>query len=335
MSFESRSPLAVPSQRGRQRRWLFCALASSGFLVALDASAQAYPNRPIRIVIGFAAGGQADALARLVALKLTSQLNQSVIVENKPGAGGNIGTDFVARAPADGYTLLLTAPNFVVNTSLYKRVNYDPIKDFSAITSVMTYPLYLVGNTAAPKTVQGVIASAKAKSEGMKYSTSGQGTSTHLAAELFATAASVKFMHVPYKGGAQSALSTAAGETDIHFSGVSVIPLVKSGKLNLIAVTGPDRQPGFPDVPTVAETLPGYQFLGWNALFAPAGTPPEIIRTLNRAVAEGINQPDALEVLKNMDSKPAAGTPEELGALVKSELVKWTKVVKDLGLSVD
>lgn len=317
------------------RKLMCCAASIVALHLPAEAVAQSFPSKPVRIVVGFGPGGQADIIARIVAQKLGAQLSKPVIVENRPGAGGNIATEMVAKSPADGHTLLLVPSAFTVNPSLFKQVNYDPVKDFAPIAMLTTYPLYLVGSTAAPNTLQELIGAAKAQPGSINYASSGLGTAPHIAGELFASMAGLKLTHVPYKGGGPAVTGVAGGETHIHFGSSIVLPLVKSGKLNLLAVTSSKRLIDFPKVPTVAEIVPGFEIGGWNAMFAPAGTPPAIIKLLNAEVSKALRQPDTLEAVKKLDAELAVGTPEELGAVVKAESARWTKVIKELRITAD
>ncbi|HSW19490.1 MAG TPA: tripartite tricarboxylate transporter substrate binding protein [Ramlibacter sp.] len=325
----------IPFHALSRRQLCLAAFAAMSLATGAASAQQAFPNRPIRIVIGFGTGGQADILARLLAQKLAAQLKQAVIVDNKPGAGGNIATEMVAKAPPDGHTLLLVASSLSVNPSLFKNVGYDPVKDLAPVISLATYPLYLVAPVSGARSVAELIVQAKAKPGAINYSSSGQGTSTHIAPEMFAAAAGVKLTHVPYKGGGHAVMAVTAGETQLHFGGSAVLPLVKSGKLQLLAVTTRKRHAGFPDVPTVGESVPGFEFSSWNGLFAPAGTPPAIVQRLNAEVAKALRQSDSVETLRTLDLDPALGSPEELGALVKTEAARWPKVIRDLGITAD
>lgn len=300
-----------------------------------EVRAETYPSRPIRIVIGFAAGGQGDMLARVIARKLGSQLKQPVIVENRPGAGGNFATELVARSPADGYTLLMVASSFVANPNLYRGIKYDPVKDFAPVAQLTTYPLYLVSRPSALHSVNELIVAGRAEPGRLTYSSSGQGTSTHMAAELFESMAHVKFLHVPYKGGAEAVMAVTSGETQVHFGGTAVLPLIRGGKLKLLAVTTAKRLAQFPDVPTVAESVPGFAFSSWNGLFAPAGTPPATVALLNAEVSKAMRQQDTVALLKQLDGELAVGTPDQLGILVGAEYVKWSKLIKALGIVVE
>ncbi|MBI2292162.1 MAG: tripartite tricarboxylate transporter substrate binding protein [Betaproteobacteria bacterium] len=313
----------------------------SGFVLAVIAAllpamamAQTYPSKPIRIVVGFSAGGSADLVARVAGSKLSDRLGQSVIVDNRPGAGGNIAAELVAKSPADGYTLLVAPSAFAVNPSLYRKVPYDAIKDFDPVTTISTYMLFLVCHPSLPvRSVKELIALAKAKPGHLNYSSAGTGTTTHISGELLSYMAGVKMTHIPYKGTGQQLPALLSGEVALAFGSTTVVPLIQARKIILLAVTGAQRFPGFPDAPTIAEAaVPGYEVTSWNALFAPAGTPAAIVKRISEEVGKGLRQADALEIFNRQGLQEAAGTPEAVAALVAAELAKWGKVIKAAGI---
>lgn len=303
-------------------------------LLAPASQAASYPVKPIRIIAPFAAGGGVDFVARITSQKLSAGLGQSVIIDNRPGAAGNIGTEIVAKAPADGYTLLAVSNSFTVNPSLYRKIPYDPIKDFEPVTLLTSYMLYLVRHPSLPvRSVKALIALAKAQPGSLNYASAGSGTTTHIGGELFTYMAGVRMTHIPYKGSAPSLIAVVGGEVALTFGSTSAVPHITAGKLVLLGVTGSKRSPRFPEVPTVAESgLPGYEATGWNALFAPAGTPIAIVKRLSDAVGIGFKEADALELFEKQDLEQGAGTPEALAALVRTELTKWAKVIKAAGI---
>ena len=305
--------------------------ATVAVLLPTLAWAQAYPSKPIRIVAPFAAGGGVDFVARIVGHKLSAGLGQSVIIDNRPGAGGNIGTELVAKAPADGYTLLVVSTHFVVNPSLYSKVHYDPIKDFESVSLLTTFMLFLVVHPSLPvRSVKALIALAKARPGQLNYSSSGTGTTTHIAGELFASMAGVQMTHIPYRGTGPQLPAVLGGEVALAFGSTSVVPLVQARKLIPLGVTGAKRFPPFPDVPTIAEAaLPGFEVTSWNAMFAPAGTPVAIVKRISEEVGKGLRQADVLEIFEKQGLQQEAGTPEALAALVRTEVAKWAKVIKD------
>jgi tripartite-type tricarboxylate transporter receptor subunit TctC len=276
-----------------------------------------------------------EVIARLVGQKLTAAFGQPVIIDNRPGGSGTTGTEFVAKAPADGYTLLAIPSAFAINASLYSKAPYDPVKDFEAVSTLAAYSLLLVCHPSLPaRSVKALIALARAQPGGLNYSSGGIGTSNHVAAELFAYLAGVRLTHVPYKGGGPAFMALIGGEVHIMFAAApTTMPFVKSGKLRVLGVSTARRSPFLPDAPTIAAAgVPGYEVNSWSALFAPAGTPAAIVRTINAEIGKGLRQPDALDVLEKQGLEQSAGTPEELAALVRSEVAKWTKVIKATGI---
>ncbi len=315
-------------------RWLLLlACAEIGLLVPATAVAQ-FPAKPIRVVVPFAAGGGLDTTARITTQKLSAGLGQPVIADNRPGAGGNIGTVVVAKAPPDGYTLLVVSNSFAINPSLYRDAGYDAIKDFEPATLLVTYMLYVVRHPSLPvQSVKELIALAKARPGAVNFASAGAGTTTHMSGELFAYMAGVRMTHIPYKGSAPSLVSVVGGEVTLSFASTSAVPLVASGRLALLAVTGSKRSAQFPKTPTVAESgLPGYDATGWHALFAPAGTPATIVRQLSDTVVKGFKEPDVRDLFEKADLEAAAGAPEALGKLVRSDATKWAKLIKAIGL---
>ena len=314
---------------GRFAVVLFCLVIARPALAA-----DSYPVKPIRLVAPFAAGGGVDFVARLLGPKLSASFGQTVMVDNRPGAGGNIGTEIVAKAPADGYTLLVVSNSFTVNPSLYKSVPYDPIKDFECVTLLTSYMMFIVGHPSLPaRSVKALIALAKSKPGSLNYASAGSGTTTHIAGELFAHMAGARMTHVPYKGSGPSMTAILSGEVALSFASTTAVPHIASGKLVLLGVTGAKRSPRFPDAPTVAESgLAGYEATGWNALFAPAGTPNSIVRRLSEAAGKGLHERDALEIIEKQQLELATGTPEALAARVRTEAAKWQKVIKAAGI---
>jgi tripartite-type tricarboxylate transporter receptor subunit TctC len=291
--------------------------------------AQSYPAKPIRILVGFAAGGSTDLVARISAAKLNTALGQSVIVENRPGAGGNIAAEMVAKSPPDGHTLLVTPSSFAVNPSLYKRTPYDAIRDFAPVTALSTYMLFLVCHPSLPvRSVKELIALAKARPGQLNYSSAGTGTTTHISGELLSYMTGTAMTHIAFKGSGQQTPALLSGEVALAFGSTTVVPLIQARKVVLLAVTGAKRFPAFPDSPTVAETVPGYEVTSWNAMFAAAGTPAEITRRLADEVSKGLRQSDAMDVFEKQGLQTATGRPDELAALVATEVPKWAKVIK-------
>jgi len=310
-------------------------LASLMALAAGIAGAQAYPVKPLKIVVPFQAGGSVEPIARLVGQKLTVAFGRPVLIENRPGAGGMVGTEYVAKSTADGYTLLATPSAFVMNAALYENASYDPVRDFEAVATLASYPLFVVCHPSLPvRSVKALVALAKAQPGKLDYSSGGLGTSNHVAAELFGHLAGVRLMHVPYKGGGPAFTALIAGEVHLMFvASQTAMPLLKSGKLRVLGVTTGKRSTFFPDVPTVAEAgVPGYEVNSWSALLAPAGTPAAIVKSLNAEIGKGLKQPDASDVLAKQGLELSIGTPEEVAAMIRAEAAKWTKVIKAIGI---
>jgi tripartite-type tricarboxylate transporter receptor subunit TctC len=317
-------------------RWAMGALAA---LLATVALAQPYPSKPIRIVVPFPAGGTTDVLARAVAQKLTESLGQATVVDNRPGAGGNIGAELVAKSPPDGYTLLMgTVGTHAINPGLYPKMPYDHVKDFSPVILVAGVPNVLVVNPALPfNSVKELIAYAKANPGKLNFASSGNGTSIHLSGELFRTMADVQIMHVPYKGSSPALQDLVGGQVQIMFDNLpSSLALIKAGKLKALAVTSLARAAALPDVPTLAESgLPGFEASSWFGLLAPAGTPQPVIAKLNADVAKWLASPEAKEKLLAQGAIAAGGTPEDFAKHIAAETAKWQKVVKDSGAKID
>jgi len=317
---------------------LRAALIAIGALLAANALAQGYPAKPVKVVVPYPPGGPTDIVARLVSQKLAEQTGQQFVVENRAGAGGNIGAEAVARAPADGYTLLVATTAHAINPSLFKSLGYDLQKDFAPVSQLTGGPLVIVVNPSLPaKNVRELIALAKSKPGGLNLASSGNGQSTHLSAELFSSMAGIKMNHVPYKGSAPALTDVIAGQADLMFDTMlSAMPQAKTGKLRALAVTSAARSPAAPDLPTVAESgLPGYEAIAWNGLLAPAGTPKDVVAKLNAELKRTLDLPEVKERFAAQGFGAAWGPPEKFAAFLQSELAKWAKVVKVSGATVD
>jgi tripartite-type tricarboxylate transporter receptor subunit TctC len=324
------------------RRTALAALAAAVLAAAAPAAhaqAQPWPSKPVRIVVPYPPGGPTDIVARLVGQRLSERLKQPFVIENRAGAGGNLGAEAAAKSPADGYTLLLGTTAHAINPSLFKSLGYDIRKDFGPIALLTSIPLVLVVPAASPvATVADVVALAKSKGGGLPYASSGNGQSTHLAAELFASMAGAPMTHVPYKGSAPALTDLAGGQVALMFDTMlSAMPQVKAGRLKAIAVTSAVRAPSAPELPTVAEAagLAGYEATAWNALFAPAGTPPEVSAALAAAVAEVLAEPETRQRFAADGAIAGSGTPAALGAFVGREIDKWRGVVQRANVKVD
>jgi tripartite-type tricarboxylate transporter receptor subunit TctC len=301
--------------------------------------AQTYPAKPIRFYTPYPPGGTTDILARLIGAKLYESWGQPVIVDAKPGAGGNIGTDFVAKSPADGYTILMGASGpLAINVSLFSKLPYDPVKDLAPVILTASVPLILVTHPSLPaKNVKEFIALMKSRPGQFNYASAGPGSPQHLTAEMFKFTAKVDMAHIPYKGSGPAIVDLVGGQIPFAFeSMIPVLPHVKAGKLRALAVTSAKPSPVLPEIPTVAESgVPGFESIAWYGVVAPAGTPRDIIAKLNAEMARILNLPDIKQRLIEMGSPPVAGTPDQFGALIKSEIVKWGKVVKQAHVSLD
>ena len=300
------------------------------------AMAQAFPSKPIRMVVTFPPGGAPDILARLFAEK--AQLGQTVVVDNKPGAGGNIGAADVAKSPADGHTLVLaTVGTHSINGALYSKMPYDMVRDFAPVAHIASAPnLLVVTNSLPVKNVTELIAYMKANPDKLSFGSPGVGTSVHVSGELFKSMTGTQMVHVPYKGRQFAIPDLVGGQIQVMFDNMpSALPMAKEGKIRALAQTTAKRSPAAPDVPTVAETVPGFEATTWFALFAPAGTPRDVVQKLNAEVQRVFKLPDVADKLKGLGLEPWLSTPEELAAYQAKEIVKWAKVVKDSGAKAD
>jgi len=302
------------------------------------ASAQAYPTKPIRMVVPYPAGGGGDLLARPLAQSLTETLGQQVIVENRGGAGGNLGMEFVAKNPPDGYTLVLAlTAQYAVNPSLYPKLPYDPVKDYAPVALLVRNPYVISVHPSMPvKSVKELIALAKARAGQLAYSSAGNGSGAHLCGEMMKTMAGINIVHVPYKGAAPAITDTIAGQVQFSFlAWRSSGPHVKSGRLRALGVSTLTRSPALPDLPAVAETLPGFDLPVWYGVAAPAGTPREIVVRLNTEILRTIASADFRQRMEADAAEPLGGTPEQMGDYIRSEIVKYAKIVKESGAKID
>ena len=304
--------------------------------LAAGAAAQPYPAKPIRLVVPFPAGGIADIYGRLIGARATEAWGQPVVVENRTGAGGNIGADFVAKAAPDGYTLVMgSIGTHAVNVSLFSRLPYDPVRDFAPIALVLEAEgLLVVHPSVSAQSVAELIALAKARP--LTFASAGMGTASHLAGELFKSMARIEMTHVPYKGNVPAITDLLAGQTALLFATMpTVLPHAKAGKLRALATIGAARSAAAPELPTVAETLPGFEVTNWVGLFAPAGTPADIVRRWNGEVARFMQSKETGARLLNEGARYIPMTPEQYGAFVRAEIAKWAPVVKASGARVD
>jgi tripartite-type tricarboxylate transporter receptor subunit TctC len=314
-------------------------LAALAALALAGASfAQGYPTKPVRLIVPFPPGGGTDNLGRLVAQKLGEALGQQVTVENRPGAGTIIGTEAAAKAPPDGYTLLMAQTATGINPSIYPKLPYDTLRDFVPVVLVATAPTLLVVNPQVPaKNLQELLALAHAKPGTLNFPSGGNGTSPHMAGEFFKSLTGAKLVHVPYKGGGPAITDLLGGQVQLMFDTMpSIMPHVKAGKLRPIALAAPARSPELPEVPTFAESgLAAFEADAWYGIFAPAGTPREIVDRINAEVNKILSAPDVRERMKGLGADPVGKSPEFFGEFVRAEIAKWAKVVKEAGIKLE
>ncbi len=317
----------------------FILILFSTCLIAQATAAELYPNRPIKLVVPYPAGGGTDALARPLALQLSARLGQTVVVDNRGGAGGSIGMEFVARAPADGYTLLLAlTPQLAVNGALYEKIPYDPIKSFSPISLIAEAPYLLLVNPALPvTTTKELLALAKAENGKLTYASSGSGSGAHMAAELLISMTGIPMTHIPYKGGGPALSDVLAGHVKVLFApAVSSMQHIQSGRLRPLATTGDKRLASLPNVPTIAESaVPGYESTVWYAVLAPPNTPREIVNRINAELLQILKDPAFRSMMNTNGIEPLGSTPEALNSYINKEITKWSKVIKGAGLKAE
>ncbi|MBI4203829.1 MAG: tripartite tricarboxylate transporter substrate binding protein [Betaproteobacteria bacterium] len=300
-------------------------------------AAQTYPDRPIRLIVGFPPGGAADILGRIAAQQLGDALGQQVVVDNRGGAGGLIATEIASKGAPNGYTLLFSSIPHVINPHLYKKVNYDAIKDFVPIIQFVAVPLMMASHPSLPAgSVKELIAHAKGRPGQLNYGSGGSGSSSHLAMELFKTMAGVDLVHIPYKGVGPMITDMLSGQLKLTISSaVPLSPQVKSGRLRGLAVTSPKRSAAFPELPAIAETVPGYEVVNWFGIFAPAGTPKPVIARINAALNRALQSAELVKILNARGADAVGGAPEAFAKVVNADFAKWAKVVKDSGARVD
>jgi tripartite-type tricarboxylate transporter receptor subunit TctC len=310
---------------------------AASLLAASTVLAQPYPTKPIRFIVPFPPGGGADLNARAVAQKMTESLGQPVVIESRAGAGGNIGTEFVARAPADGYTILFGTNGIAVQPHL-RKLNWDPVQDFAPVSLISTYPLVLAVHPSVPaQSVAELVSYAKSNPGKLTYGSSGAGAPLHLGTELFKSAVGVDIVHVPYKGNAPMTAAILAGEVSMVFDSMTgPLPHIRAGKLRALAVTSPKRTTQLPEIPTVSETVAaGFAYEAWNGVLAPAGTPREIVQRLAAEVAKAVASADVRERLIGAGYDPISTTPGALSARIAADLERFGKVIRDAGIKVD
>jgi tripartite-type tricarboxylate transporter receptor subunit TctC len=320
-----------------QNKSAYGAIGLLGALFVLPAAAQVrdFPNRPVRVVVPTSPGGLIDVVTRLVGVKVTELMGQTLVIDNRPGASTNIGMELVARAPADGYTVLSATLTLVVNPALFRKLPFDAERDFAPVSLLTAAPYVLVVHPSVPaRTIKDLVALAKAKPGALNYASGGNGTNLHVAAELFSNLASIRMTHVPYKGGGPALASVIAGETSLSFPSLpAILPQVNAGRLRALGITSKTRSPLLPGTPTIAESgLTGYEFTSWVGVLAPARTPPEIVAALNGYFVNAIRSPEVSGRLSADGTEIIAGTPAQFAELIKAELPRWAKIVKEAGL---
>jgi tripartite-type tricarboxylate transporter receptor subunit TctC len=321
-----------------RRKFLHLAAGAAALpTVSRFAFAQAYPSRPVRVIVPIAAAGAADITARLIGQWLSERLGQQFVIDNRPGGGGNIGTEAVVRAPADGYTLLLVGGLNAVNATFYDKLKYNFIRDIAPVASIIRTPFVMAVNATVPaKTVPEFIAYAKISPGKINYASAGSGTSTHLTGELFKMMAGVDLVHVPYRGGGPALNDLLAGQVQVMFpTTVSSIGYIRAGRLRALAVTAATRSEALPDIPTVGEFVPGYEASNWYGVGAPKATPAEIVEKLNKEINAGLADPNMKARLVDLGGTVLAGSPTDFGKLIAEETEKWGKVVKFSGAKAD
>lgn len=322
----------------RARRCLYLFTAALGWSLCGHALAQSYPAKPIRLIVPYAPGGGVDIVARTVGQELGKRINQSIVVENRTGAGGNIGSEAVAKAPPDGYTLLMASPANTINSSLYTKMPYDPMRDLTPIALIASVPTVLLANRSLPvQNVKQLIALAKARPGALTYGSGGSGTTEHLAGEMFKSLAGIDMLHVPYKGGAQVLTDLLGGQIALMFvNQVFALPHVKAGKVKALGVASGERSAALPDVPTFAEAgFADFKVSVWWGVMGPAGLPKDIVVQLNREIVAALASSEMKERLQSLSARPIGGTPDQFAAFFAEETARWARVVKGSGAKVD
>lgn len=324
-------------QPSKRRKHIYRAIAAAlACVLTGHAHAQIYPAKPVRLVVAFAAGGPNDVMARIVAQRMSQNLGRQIIVDNRPGAGGTIGTDAVAKSAADGYTLLFASGPFAFAHALYKKLPYDSRKDFTAISAVASSPMVLARHPSVPlKSVRDLLAYAKTNPDKINYGSGGVGSTPHLATSLLQSVTGARLNHVPFKGGGPALVALVGGEIDILMDSItSMLPFVQQGKIKSIAVSSDKRSTHLPEVPTIAESgMPGFSMVHWVGIIAPSKTPTDIINKLNDEVRKALETPDVRDRLLGIGAEPAHTTPEAFQTFINGELDRWVKVVKSAGIT--
>src|ERR1043166_474963 len=320
------------------KRYAWCALACALMASPVELAAQSYPTKPVRVIVPFAAGGGADIMGRTISQKLTESFGQQFIVDNRAGAAANIGTEIAARAAPDGYTLIVTGPNHTINVHMFRKLSWDPVKDFEPISMLNSASYILVTHPSLPvRSLKDLIALARAKPGQLNYGSGGNGTAGHLGMELMKTMARIDMVHVPYKGGAPMLADIIGGQVLFGYDNIlTSVPHIRSGRGGGLALSGAKRTPLLPELPTVAASgLPGYDIVVWQGLLAPAGTPPEIIARLQDASVAAMQMPDVRERMAKLGTDVIGGTRQEFAAFIKAELEKYGKIIRQAKIQAD
>jgi len=320
------------------QRWMSALAVAAALVAPGEAPAQGYPTKSIRLVAPSTPGDAPDVIARLVAERLSAALGQQVVVENRPGAGGVVGSEIVAKSAPDGYTLIMgNAGSHGINAAVYSKLPYDILKDFAPVSQIAVAPNIFVVNPGLPvTTIPEFIAYAKARPGQLSYASGGNGSSSHMSMELLKSMAGIDVVHVPYKGSTPALTDVISGQDAVMSVNMPpAVPHVKSGRLRALAVTTRSRTPSMPDLPTVAESLPGYETVAWFGVLAPAGTPKDVVNRLSMEIAKIARSPDMRERLEGMGAEPVGGTPEEFGAVMARDIAKWTALAKSVGIKID
>ena len=320
------------------QRWMSALAVAAALVAPGEAPAQGYPTKSIRLVAPSTPGDAPDVIARLVAERLSAALGQQVVVENRPGAGGVVGSEIVAKSAPDGYTLIMgNAGSHGINAAVYSKLPYDILKDFAPVSQIAIAPNIFVVNPGLPvTTIPEFIAYAKARPGQLSYASGGNGSSSHMSMELLKSMAGIDVVHVPYKGSTPALTDVISGQDAVMSVNMPpAVPHVKSGRLRALAVTTRSRTPSMPDLPTVAESLPGYETVAWFGVLAPAGTPRDVVNRLSTEIARIARSPDMRERLEGMGAEPVGSTPEEFGAVMARDIAKWTALAKSVGIKID
>lgn len=329
------------NMNGNRIRIAASAIAAAAFVaagfVSATAVAQNYPTRPVRIILPFAAGGGTDLLARLLAQRFTEALGQPTVVDNRPGAGGNLGAEFVAKAPADGHTLLFSTTSTAINVSLYPKLPFDIRKDFIAVSQVARSPMVVSTHPSVPaRNLRELVELSRKTRDGLNYGSNGSGTTSHLAGVMLQQVSGMRLTHVPYKGASPSVTALLGGEVEIGFQATtSILPFLRAGKLRALAVTTRNKVASLPDVPTVASMYPGYEFEQWYILFTPAGTPAAIVSRLHAEAIKALRHPDVKAWMQRENSEPVGTSPAEAAVFLNTEVGKYATIVKASGATPD